>query len=279
MKRKRIMLSFAILSTMLGACSQIPDFDQPNNLSANEQETVVGSSEGQLTLVLNAKADFAQTRSVTESTYKNVDNYTVVVTDKDGVEKMNCKGSEVASKMPLTMSIGSYEIKAFYGTERPASRDEFYVFGEVKGSIKADQRESVNVVCTPTCGRIIVNFDNTMSTYYNDYQVTFTGTQALGTETIAWSKDDSEPWYVKLNEGGERISFTVATTPKDEYANNEQQGDSKTGSFTLERNKSYKINISANYTPTDIGSLGINITIDESTNDIPVDIEVPIEWV
>lgn len=269
------MLSALIFGTLLGSCSQIPDFDQPTNLP-NQRGTTSG--EGKLTLALNAQANFAQTRSLSESTYKNTDNYTVIVTDKDGVEKMNCKGSEVASKMPLTLNIGSYEVRAFYGTEHPASRNEFFVSGEVRGSIKADQEESVNVVCTPTCGRIAVNFDDTMSEFYSDYFVTFTGTQALGTETIAWLKNDSEPWYVKLNEGGERISFTITTTPKEEFVNNVQQGDTKTGTFTLNRNKGYKMNISANYTPTNIGSISINITIDESTNDIPVDIEVPIEW-
>lgn len=274
MKRTKFMLSTIIIGTMLGACSQISDFEQPNL----QQEATTGSSEGKLTLALKAKADFPQTRSLSESDYKNTDNYTVIVKDKDGVEKMNCQGRDVAAMMPLTLSLGSYEIQAFYGTESPASRDAFYVYGEVKGSIKADQDEIVNVVCTPTCGRIAVSFDDVMSTYYNNYYVTFTGTQALGAEKISWLKNDSEPWYVKLNEGGERISFTINTTPKDEYLNNEQQGDTKTGTFTLERNKSYKMKISANYTPTEIGGINITITIDERTNDIPVDIEVPIEW-
>ena len=274
MKRKGIMLSTIILGTMIGACSQISDFEQPGN----QQETTESSGKGLLTLNLRANGDFAPTRSLSESDYKNTDNYTVIVKDKDGVEKINCKGSDIASYMPLTMTLGSYEVMAFYGTEAAASRDAFYVYGEVKGTIKADEDENVNVVCTPTCGRIAVNFDDEMSTYYNDYRVTFTGTQALGAETISWLKNDSEPWYVKLNEGGERISFTISTTPKDEYLNNEQQGDTKSGTFKLERNKSYKMNISANYTPTEIGGVNITITIDESTNDIPVDIEIPIEW-
>ena len=275
MKRTNMKLgAVLVLGTMLGACTQITDFDSPVE---KEQEQQLANGQGLLSLSLYGSADFT-TRALQESSYTNTSNYTVIVTDKDGVEKMNCKGSEVASYMPLTMSLGSYEIKAFYGTEAAASRDAFYVYGEVKGSIKADEDENVNVVCTPTCGRIAVNFDDAMSTYYSDYCVTFTGTQALGTEKISWLKNDSEPWYVKLNEGGERISFTITTTPKDEYLNNAQQGDTKTGTFMLDRNKGYKMNISANYTPTDIGGIEINVTIDESTNDKPVDIEVPIEW-
>ena len=270
MNRKKLLCSMA-LGAILVSCNQITDFERFVEKEQAQQ------GQGLLSLSLYGGTDFT-TRALQESSYKNVDNYTVIVVDKDGLEMMNCKGSEVASRMPLTMSIGSYAIRAFYGTELPASRDAFYVYGEQKGSIKADQQENVNLVCTPTCGRITVNFDDVMSTYYSDYNVTFAGTQALGTETISWLKDDSEPWYVKLKEGGEKISFTITVTPKEEYINNEQQGNTKTGTFTLGRNKGYKMNISANYTSTDIGGIEINVTIDESTNDKPVDIEVPIEW-
>lgn len=240
------------------------------------------TGQGQLTLSLSAGTTFAAdaTRAVSEANYKNVDNYTVIVTDKDGVEKLNCKGYEVASKMPLTMSIGSYTVKAFYGTESPASRDDFYVLGVEEGSIKANQAEGVTVTCTPTCGRIKVSFDKEMATYLDDYEVSFTGTEALGTNTISWLKDDTEPWYVQLNEGGETLTFTVTTTTKDAYlnSNNKQKVSTKNGSFTLSRNKAYKLNIKPNYTPTATGNIEIDITIDETTNDKPVDIEVPIEW-
>ena len=52
----------------------------------------------------------------------------------------------------------------------------------------------------------------------------------------------------------------------------------KSGSFTLSRNKAYKLNIKPDYNPTATGDIEIDITIDETTNDKPVDIEVPIEW-
>lgn len=119
-----------------------------------------------------------------------------------------------------------------------------------------------------------------MATYLDDYEVSFTGTEALGTNTISWLKDDTEPWYVQLNEGGETLTFTVTTTTKDAYlnSNNKQKVSTKNGSFTLSRNKAYKLNIKPNYTPTATGNIEIDITIDETTNDKPVDIEVPIEW-
>lgn len=270
MKKTAWMLgAVAIMGLTFASCSQ-ETADGPG----------MDGKQGALMLNLNGKTNF-KTRALNESDYNNVDNYTVVVTDKDGREQLNCKGSEVASKMPLLMPIGNYTVKAFYGTEKPASRNEFYVEGVKSGVIMADQKEDIEVVCTPTCGRIIVNFNAEMATYFQDYHVEFSGTEALGEETLAWLKDDIEPWYVKLNPTEETITFTITTVAKDEYVNssNKEQVATKTGTFRLSRNKGYKMNINPSYTPSDKGSVGIVITIDESTNDKPVDIEVPVDWI
>lgn len=269
MKKSKFIYSVAIvLSTMCCvSCSQIVDFDEAMEKGGN----------GLLSLALSADAGFANTRAVEESSYKNVNNYTVVVIDNYGVEKMNCKYSEIASNMPLILSVGDYTVKAFYGVEAPASRDDFYVYGEAQGYIKPDEEVTVEVLCSPTCGRIRVDFDESMATYFSDYKVTFSGTKALKSESFAWLKEDTEPWYVKLEEGGETISFTVTTTTKEEYINaNQQQVATKTGTFQLDRNKGYKLNLAPSYNAT--GKVGITITVDETTNDKPVDVEVPVEW-
>ena len=264
MKKMKMKLgAVLLLGTMLSACNQVVDFQ-----SKAEEEY------GMLSLALKTKADFANTRAVMESAYENVEDYTVVVIDNYGVERMNCKASEVA---PLTLNVGDYTVKAFYGVEEAASRDTFYVYGETKGYILPDEEEVVEVECTPTCGRIRVEFGEKMDTFFCDYKVTFTGTKALRSEAISWLKEDTEPWYVKLEEGGETISFTITTETKEEYVNaNQQKKATSTGTFQLERNKGYKLKISPSYTAT--GKVGITITVDESTNDKPVDVEVPIEW-
>ncbi len=238
--------------------------------------------QGTLMLTLKTKANFVQVgRSLNESDYSNMDNYTVVVTDKNGVEHLNCKGNELAYKMPLTMDLGSYTVRAYYGTEHNASRDQFYVEGVAHGNILADQQNTVNVVCEPTCGRIIVNFADDMPTYFSDYNVVFSGTEALGVASISWLKDDVEPWYVKLNEGEETIRFTITAITNDSYqsAGNGEQTITRTGTFKLSRNKGYKMNVNPSYTPSAEGQLGFDITIDESTNDKEVDIEIPVEWI
>lgn len=272
MKKSTWMLGAVLsLGMALTSCSQNSDV-------ADQMET----PQGQLSLLLNSNTEFnVGTRAVQESSYGNVDNYTVVVLDKDGTEKLNCLGSEVPTRMPLTLPIGAFTVKAFYGKESAASRDNFYVYGETIGTIKADQKVSAAVTCTPTCGRISVNFTSDMATYFADYNVTFSGTTALGNSSIAWQKADTEPWYVKLDEAGETISFAISVTTKEDYVNggSKEQTTTKTGTFKLARNKAYKMNISPVYTPTGSGELSFEVTIDESTEDKEYDIEVPVTWV
>ncbi len=269
MKKTTFVLgAMSILGLMFASCSQDP---------------VEGAGEtgeqGTLMLNLKGKTNFVQVRGLNESDYNNVNNYTVIVTDKNGREHINCLGSEVAAKMPLTLDIGSYTIKAFYGKESTASRNEFYVEGVVNGTIKGEQREVVEVECTPTCGRLIVNFNSEMATYFSDYNVTFYGTEALGGATISWAKNDVEPWYVGLKQGGETISYTINVTAKDEYlTTGKQQTATVTGTFNLERNKGYKMNVNPSYTPTTEGGMKLSITIDDGTNDIPVEWEIPLDW-
>ena len=254
-----------------------------NMLLSCSQNTGLGDSaeygQGELTVALKANARFNE-RGAAESAYENTDNYTIVVTDKDGVKKMECKGSEVRYQMPLPLSMGSYKVQAYYGTEHDASRDEFFVYGEAEGTIEPGVAESVSLTCVPTCGRITVNFGDLMDTFFSDYRVTFSGTEALGTKTIAWEKGDTRPWYVRLNEEGETVSFTISTTTHEEFVNgNQQTVATRKGRFRLGRNKAYKMNISPDYNPAGVGNVGITITVDDSTNDIPVDIEIPVDWV
>lgn len=245
------------------------------------------AGQGQLVFKLSSGAEFTEdTRAVNLDTYRNTDNYIVKVYDKDNVEKLSCKGSELEQNLPLTLTIGSYRVVASYGKEHDADRNEFYVEGTTAGTVKAgNKNEPAIVTCTPTCGRISVNFETEMADYFSDFNVQFKGTKALGTKSIAWSKNDNDPWYVALDKGGEDINFTINTTTKDEYVNsaNQEQTYAYTGKFRLERNKAYKMHVNVEYHPSQGGStsgeVGLTITIDESTNDKNETIEVPVTWI
>lgn len=281
MKRNIILTCLSLgLAGMFVACTSERSIDEQLPKDTNTTE------KGRLTLNLTADAAFpSQTRALNEANYRNTANYTVqLINSANQAVLVNCKGSELGSNLPKELEIGSYEVKAFYGTEYPYSRDDFRVEGSKAFTIKAKDETTVTVECLPTCGKISVDFDSDMATYYSDYSVSYTGTAAMGSNSITWAKADTEPWYVKLNESAETITYTVNVTAKDDYAHvdangNKQTTGTATGTFTLQRNRAHKLSIKPNYTATTEGGLSITITIDESTNDKPITITVPVSWI
>lgn len=274
-----------ILLMMLGAAALCTScVSEDRDLTPNATGTT-SVKKGQLTLNLNADASFdAATRAVTEANYRNTNNYTVQLVSSSNQILMDCKASELSQNLPKELEIGSYEVRAFYGTESDASRNDFRVEGSKSFQIAAEQTTTVNVDCAPTCGKISVAFDANMANYYDDYSVTFGGTAKLGSKTIAWAKADTEPWYVALGTTAETVSYTISLTAKEAYAIIDNAGQKQTtgtatGTFQLERNKAQKLTITPTYTPTAEGGLSVTISIDDSTNDRPVTITVPVSWI
>lgn len=273
---KKICLALSVLGLLTSCFTDEHEFGLPSK---------DGESKGTLVLNLNANAEFSSTtRAVNESSYRNTANYEVKVinTANDNVV-LQCKGSEFESNLPKTLDIGSYRVEASYGTESSASRNEFKMYGESTVTIKAKDEKSVIVNCAPTCGKVSVSFDAAMANYYDDYNVIFSGTKALGSNSIAWAKADVDPWYLALEEKAETLTYVISLKAKDEYLH--QSGDAAestgtaTGTFQLERNKAYKLTIKPNYTPSTNGGLKLGITIDESTNDHEITYEVPVSWI
>ncbi len=280
MKTKNVFLGMLMCSTVGLTTSCLSEVNDLELKSGQNEE-----QKGQLILNLNSSTDFSsQTRALNEANYRNTDNFTVQLFNSANQVMLECKASELNNNLPRTLEIGSYEVKAFYGNEVAASRNEFRVEGSQTFTIKANQSETVNVSCLPTCGRVKVAFASDMADYYKDYSVSFGGTQKLGTDKFDWSKTDTEPWYVAVGENGETINYTISVNAKDDYAHVDGNGvkqtnGTATGSFRLNRNAGYKLNVKPVYTSMTEGGLKVVVTIDESTNDKPITIEVPLTWI
>ena len=277
MKIKQLLFTLGIATPVaLASCSSEKDFDLT---------PVKDKAQGSLILNLQAEAGFeSQTRALTEANYRNTANYNVKIINSNDNAIVDCKASELSTYLPKTVNIGTYTILATYGTEHAASRNEFFMTGSTTVRVKANEENPVNVTCSPTCGKVSVQFASDMATYYSDYKVSFSGTKALGTNTFDWTKTDTEPWYIKLNEGGETVNYTINLTAKEDYMHKGEDGNSlatgvATGSFKLDRNKAHKLSIKPNYTPTTEGGMSLTITIDESTNDHEITWDVPVTWI
>lgn len=278
MKQEFKVLFFSLVSAgLLTSClSEVQDFGEG---------TQVEKAEGVLSLKLSSSSDFTlMSRSLNENNYRNTSNYTVqILNANNGSVVYECKGSELAGSFPRTLAIGSYRVNAFYGTGYDASRNDFRVEGTTTFNLKGDETKEVSVNCAPTCGKLSVVFEG-MSTYFENYNVVYGGTKALGNKTISWSETDSEPWYVALAEGGETINYTINLKAKEEYLQGkDKESATQTGvvkgTIRLERNKAHKLTVKPNYSATTDGGMSLTITIDDSTNDHNVVFEVPVSWI
>ena len=275
--RKKVF--FMCLS--LGCAGLLASCSAENDAEGTEQAS---NQKGKVTFDLASSVEFTTgTRAVDESSYQNFDNYTVNILDNKGASKFSGTFATLQSRLPLELDLGSYSVTASYGTEYDASRDGFKVEGSNTFTISAANTVTTTVNCTPTAGKVLVAFDASMSNYYDTYSVAFSGTEALGAKVATWGKDDTQPYYLALNEDGERVTYTIYLTAKSEFATmqngNKLTEATATGSFILQRNAAKQLTIRPNYTPTTDGGLAVTVTIDDSTNDKPIDIEVPVSWI
>ena len=117
-----------------------------------------------------------------------------------------------------------------------------------------------------------VVFDEKMKDYFNDYYVEFTGTVALGQNKHTWAKDAKDPVYMAIEEDKtETVTATIKLVDKEGKV-----AEDIVKTYPVSAAKAVKMNI----VPTvEGGSIGITIEIDDSTNDVPVDIVIPGEWI
>lgn len=265
MKKSKYYTKLAMLclsaSLVFGACSS--ESDNPADVSQT----------GSLRLGLTNQAFFpkATTRAVNEELYRQTDNYTVQIIDEQG-EKVSDGLYSSMKNTTFKLNNGNYTIKAFYGEESNASQEKFLVTGQTNISVAANN-QAVSVECYPTCGKLRANFDATMANYFSAYSITYE-TEALTAAggAVNWTQQNTAPWYVKLNPKGENVKATIHLTRKDNGASSQVVKVNE----GMKPNQSWTMNIAP---LDDNGTLGISITIDESTTDIEHDIEVPSDWI
>lgn len=264
--RKKRFTSWG-MACLLGGCLSLASCQQEELGGAP-----VAKGTGTIRLDLNAQPGFAsgsQTKAVDEEAYRDKNGYTVQILSNESV-----KGEYLFKDLPASIPLenGPYKLKAFYGKEQTASRNEFYVYGETAFGVNGDTDKPVSVTCEPTCARVRVNFDEKMATYFNDYKVVYDTKALNGASTATWAKDDTEPWYLKVDKAGETVKATITLMPKEAY-------ETKTATIvqtkTLRPNQGWTLTVKPNYNH---GQLGLVITIDETTDDKPIDIIIPPNW-
>lgn len=226
----------------------------------------IPEGKGYVKLALNTNTGF-QTKAVDESYYSQKENYTVEITNSAGNKIGTYTGTTIPTEM-IELNNDTYFIKAYCGEDKAASIKTMYVEGTQEFDINSNQVTEVIVNCAPVCARIKVIYEG-MEEYFTNWSTTFK-TQALDESSFVYEKDMTDPLYLKVNKN-ETIFPEFSLT-------------SKTGKVTIINDQDFTLNpneaLTITVKPTiDSGNLGITIEINDQTNDIPIDIEIPSDWV
>lgn len=258
-----------VFLSAMGVCAMLSCM---TSCSSTEDIPAYGTASGVISLNVTADTQF-ESRAVNESDYTKVENYTVQIL-KDGkvVSGMEWKYADIPEGV-IELTNGGYELKAFYGEDKAASTTGMYVEGTKAFNVNGDQSQ-VEVTCQPVCARVKVEFDAKMAEYYQDYSVAF-HTLAIANEnadleaSFVWTKTNTDPVYLKVSQK-ESVKAVITLVDKKSKTTTIDK------SYELSPNEALKMKI----VPTvSQGNLGIVIDVDETTNDIPVDIEIPSEWI
>ena len=228
------------------------------------------NGEAEVRIELNVDTQFGPVTKAVDENYTDINTYQVEIRKNDATGEI-VKNGLYNTFTEVKLQRGNYYIKAYKGAEHVSSQDEFYAVGSTSFSIVDENTKNISFTCEPTCAKCQVSFDANMDEYFSDYYVTYS-TMALGSSTVNSTKANTAPWYLKVNDN-EEVKATIHLTRKSD-------GKTNTGEwkYTLSPNKGWTLKIKANNNTSE-GNLGITITIDEGTNDIPINIEVPSDWI
>ena len=260
-KYVRLLMGLLIAGWWSASCSSDHD-DIPSDVSG----------KGGVRIGLSTDTGFSS-RAVDESYYANKNNYTIQIL-KNGkvVEGCEYKYSELPNDL-IELDNGSYVLRAFCGTDVAYSRTEMYVMGEKSFHVEEDQQE-VLVDCKPKVAKLVVAFDaEAMKKYFSQYSVAFSGLESLQGASLNWLYNDIAPWYVRVKEEGEKVIATFSLVDT-----NGKVASVEPKSYSLKPQQSLTLKIAPYDQSAEPGSLGITITINETTIDKPVDILIPSEW-
>ena len=234
--------------------------------SSDEDSLQIPEGKGYVKLNLTADAGFQTKAALDESTYQDKENYTVQILDKeDGSTIKNWKYAEIPEGL-IELANGSYVLKAFCGEDKNASTTSMNVEGTSDFDINGDQKE-VSVTCAPVCARVTIVGEG-MDEQFSDWSAMI-GTKAQGSGSFYQYPKDGDPVSLKV-EKGESISVNFTFTPK-----SGSKTTTASKNYTVNPNEALKITLKPG--TSESGKLGITITIDGSTNDETINIEIPAD--
>lgn len=232
--------------------------------------------DGKATLCLDLTAETSYknegvSKAVDTDTYQNVENYWVKILRGEEV----VKSYERLADMPVseTLPVATYTLVASMGdADKAVGIDNMYVEGSTSVTLEKDGSKEVSINCVPANVKIRMDYSGDMDTYYSDYSVTFSTRHMNGTPfTLPRDQKDADLFLKAVKD--EPLTVKVNLTKR-----------SDNSSASIEKN--YTISprdfLTIHVKPvviTSTGSLGISITVNTTTNDQDVPVDVPSDWI
>lgn len=272
--RKKNFTSWG-MAILFGCCLMF------SGCSSEEEAALNSEGKGAVQFSLDAKMGFeAKTKAaVNEETYlttRPLENYKVQILNSKGDVVPGCDWiyKDVPKEL-IELKSGSYKIVAFDGEDfnkTASTRDGIYMYGETDLTINSDQVAKKSVACAPACGKLVVIFGKDMEKYFTDYSVQFKTKAAGEGGSLTWAKTDADPLYVKIDKAGENVTASFTITTKDG-----KKPEVKALTALMRWGSMWTITLNPKVEDT-TGKVGITITFDDKTNDKPLDIEIPSDW-
>lgn len=181
-----------------------------SSCSNNEHTGSEGSSNVRLDIVTNPSyaTTNRQTRaggSTDVARYENSDNYAVKIYSDT---KIAYEGLAKDMPIEMEMSLGSYTMQAWLGTDVNAAFDSLYVYGESLFEVTPGVSTEAQVSCIPANVRVNVSYDKTLESYYSDPRISFTTSNQTTPFDFAVA-DSTKDLYFKANKLDDKMLISL----------------------------------------------------------------------
>lgn len=240
--------------------------------ACTSEEEVLNEGVGYVSLSLSMEDHF-QTKAADGDDYQDVNNYTVQIL-QGGKPVSNCEWAYPEIPESIKLDNGPYTLKAFYGTTDAVTKEAPYVEG-MQDFVVDDDLQRISVSCKLKSAKVMVAFDPSMDEYFSDYSVVFKTKAMEDDASSVWAKTASGETRYFIVEAEEKVDAVMKLTDNNTGKSAETKMD-----VTLSpgSNKKYTLKPKVDEESGETG-LGIEITIDDSTNDKEVDITIPSDWI
>lgn len=239
-----------------------------------ENENLTSSEKSRLIVDLGTDVSFndPSVRSIDESAYKNIQNYTVKLEKTAGNELIH---SDLYSNWDLAYEVEpgvEYRLSASYGEAVPASYDQLLVNGSETFTVQAGSTKTVSFQCKPQAVKVSVNYSEDFSNYFSDCIV------SIKTKHMdeAWnmSKADTGKELYLQSDAEENVELSFDIKDKDGESVS-PEGFTGTKNILVTPQTWLKLTIKPNVTEIEGGKFGINVSVNTDVIDEDVNIVLP----